>query len=398
MTAVGAAYRLLEYCRGCHAPARLCREVLRMDPMPLAGQFCLSRQEALAADRYPLTWIECTACGLVQVLEDIDDRVLFTRYNYASSTVPGLVRHFEGYAAFLAERYGSGPLRLLEIGCNDGVLLKRLPASWTRVGVDPSDVATNAVDQSYQLLSVPLTGTMAATVPGAGQFDVVTGSNCLAHISDLLDVFQGVRTLLRPGGEFVVEVHDLAATIDGAQWDTIYHEHKAEWSAQSLAACLAPLGFEPSFLMHLPLHGGLLRAGFRKVEVAPHPPRIDTGDIYQSLRFAYEHRRETETYRSCQDALQSGATIGAYGASGRANVWMNQLAELPFSYVVDDSPLRSGKWLPRVATPVVNGAAFLERPTDLCVITAWNFAADIVAKYPGYRGRWLQSLGNRPAA
>jgi SAM-dependent methyltransferase len=369
-----------------------------MDPMPLAGQLCRTREEAQSATRYPLTWVECAPCGLVQVLEDVDDRILFSAYNYASSSVPGLVRHFDEYATFLAARYGREPLRLLEIGCNDGVLLERLPPEWQLLGVDPSDVAGAAAARGYELLHAPFSSQLAADLPGAGRFDVVTGSNCLAHISDLLDVFRGVRALLRTGGEFILEIHDLGATADTGQWDTIYHEHKVEWSEQSLGACLAPLGFEPAFLQRLPLHGGLLRAGFRKLSAAAAPPAAARGRSYEALERAYRGRRDTPAYRELAHALRSGQRVSGYGASGRANVWLNQLPELQLSYIVDDSPLRNGKLLPCVATPVVAGQHFSREPTELCVITAWNFAADIRARYPGYTGRWRQSFGSAAPA
>jgi hypothetical protein len=272
------------------------------------------------------------------------------------------------------------------------VLLKRLPRDWNLVGVDPSDVAAAAADGSYDLVQAPFTSTLAGELSDAGKFDVVTGSNCLAHISDLLDIFRGVRTVLREGGEFFLEVHDLAVTTETGQWDTIYHEHKAEWSEESMVSCLAALGFELSFLARLPLHGGLLRAGFRKVRMAindyPKPPTRS----FEKLRRAYDGRRETETYATIQKAHARGESVSAYGAAGRANVWLNQLSEFRLSYIVDDSPLRSGKWLPCVGTPIVAAPHFIKQPTDLCVITAWNFAADIRAKYPNYSGRWIQSL------
>ncbi|MGH7270343.1 MAG: methyltransferase domain-containing protein [Polyangiaceae bacterium] len=228
-------------CRGCHGGPL--REVLRMDPMPLAGVFCRTLYEARSAARYPLTWTQCGACRLVQVLEDVDDDVLFKTYNYASSTIPGLVKHFESYAAWIAGRFGSGPVRLLEIGCNDGVLLRRLPSAYRMLGVDPSDVARNAAAGPYELYNASFSSSTSERIPGAGEYDVVTASNCLAHIADLRDVFAGVRDVLRPGGAFVIEVHDLEATLRSGQWDTIYHEHKAEWSVGSLCTCLAPFGF-----------------------------------------------------------------------------------------------------------------------------------------------------------
>lgn len=383
---------LLQRCRGCRGEAW--DTVLELEPMPLAGQFCRSEAEARAADVLPLTWVQCRRCALVQVLEDVPDEHLFQQYNYASSSVPGLVRHFDAYAAFLAARYSDRPVRLLEIGCNDGVLLRRLPAPWTRVGVDPSDVARAAPQDGYTLISAPFGAAAAEQVPAAGEYDAVTGSNCLAHIADLADVFAGARRVLRDGGELWIEVHDLDATLSGAQWDTVYHEHKVEWSERSLDACLGAAGFARVHLERLPLHGGLLRAGYRKL-----PPQRsgsgaspDRGEPFHLLRQAYAGRRSTAAYRAIAGALAAGKPVAAYGASGRANVFLNQLPELRFAYVVDDAPLRQGRWLPRVATPVVPSSHLGESPPDACLITAWNYARDIRAKHPEYRGTWLQAF------
>ena len=116
-----------------------------MDPMPLAGLFCESYEKAKNAPIFPLTWVTCQQCGLVQVLEEIGEDVLFGRYNYASSTVQGLVQHFDEFARFLRSRYSAmAQVKFLEIGCNDGVLLNKLPQTWSLIGIDPSDVAVGA--------------------------------------------------------------------------------------------------------------------------------------------------------------------------------------------------------------------------------------------------------------
>jgi methylation protein EvaC len=362
-----------------------------MDPMPLAGVFCTTLEEAREAPRYPLTWTRCGACSLVQVLEDVDDDVLFQTYNYASSTVPGLVKHFEAYAAWLAERFGRGPVRLLEIGCNDGVLLRRLPDAYRTVGVDPSDVARKAPPGPYELVNAPFTAEASGGLPGAGEYDVVTASNCLAHIADLRDVFVGVHEALRPDGAFLIEVHDLEATLGSGQWDTIYHEHKAEWSIGALQTCLAGVGFALESVERPPLHGGLLRACFRKAAGAVRQAGSERL-AFDRLIAAYRDRRATDVYRAVRAAVDRGEDIAAYGAAGRANVWLNQLPELPFRYIVDDSPLRSGRWLPGVGTPVVRSATFEADPPRVCLITAWNYARDIVAKHPSVAVQWLQTF------
>jgi SAM-dependent methyltransferase len=359
--------------------------------MPLAGEFSATAASARAALVYPLTWVECDDCELVQVLEDISDDVLFKTYNYSSSTVGGLVRHFAAYADWLVSRYGAAPRRVLEIGCNDGVLLRQLPNSWTRVGVDPSDVAARATRDGYELVNQPFTHALGASSEFRESFDLITGSNCLGHISDLADVFRGANAALRPGGDLVVEVHDLDVTLATAQWDTIYHEHKAEWSDRALARCLAPLGFSMVAKERLALHGGLIRAVFRKGKPET-LGRHARKNSFEALTHAYRDRRSTATYRRLNDAVEQGRSIAAYGAAGRANVWLNQLSELPFRYIVDESPLRAGKWIPRVATPIVGREHLNSDPPDACVVTAWNYAADIRAKNDSYRGEWLQTF------
>ena len=389
-------YSLITKCRGCHASAERLEKVLSMEPMPLAGMFCSSEEEARTAPIFPLTWVFCQQCGLVQVKENVSDEYLFSKYNYSSSTVGGLVRHFVGYADFLKSRYGEAAgVKFLEIGCNDGVLLKRLPTVWNLIGCDPSDVAATAArDQSYRLLEKPFNlQTVSGEKLDAG-IDVISGSNCLAHISDLKEVFEAAWRALRPGGHIWIEVHDLGALLRGGQWDTIYHEHKVEWSEDSLKNCLGRIGFVHRETIHIPMHGGALRICFEKGEAQQasdtqtlHPPK-ELAD----LRKAYESRYETEAARELKEIAARGGKIAAYGAAGRANVYLNQTRELRFDYIVDESPLRLNKFIPQTTTPIVPPSALAEKPVDACLITAWNYRDDIIRKNPQHQGKWLTAF------
>lgn len=357
-------------CRACGGPTA---PVFEMDPMPLAAGFTVTRAEALDAPRYPLTWRECSRCGCVNADPDIPDATLFRHYAYAASTVPALVRHHAGFAAFLAARFpGPAPLRVLEIGCNDGVLLKQLPRHWERVGVDPSDVALRAVTD-YGLVNVPFTSSVARAL---GSFALVTASNAFAHFSGLADAFDGVARALASGGEFWCEVHDLDATLATGQWDTIYHEHKVEWSEDSLRTAAALHGLMWIGTERLPLHGGLLRVGFRRANrayLAPEPAPRD----FAPLRAAYAGRRAP--------ALPDGSV--AYGAAGRGTVYLNQVRP-NVGAVIDGSPLRAGRWVPGVGLPILSPDEFDRANPPAALVTAWNHAPDIRARHPGY-GAWV---------
>lgn len=395
-------YPFIDRCRGCQAKADDLEPVLTMSPMPLAGLFCDAQEEARKAPRFPLSWLYCRRCGLVQVGEDVADCDLYKKYHYASSSVPALVRHFEGYAAALAARYGeSSPIRLLEIGCNDGVLLRQLPAGWKLAGADPSDVARSAAALAggrYDLANRAFTPALVEEMRWMESWDIVTGSNCLAHISNLEEVFVGVSMALKPAGWFWVEAHDLAALLKGAQWDTIYHEHKAEWSESSLKHCLEKVGFELRETQRLPLHGGLLRCCFQKTGEVKEPQTAESRSLKKDLaklRKAYGNRRQISAVRQLMEAQERGLPIAAYGASGRASVYLNQMPELRFSYIVDEAPLRKNRFVPGAATPIVDRALLRQEPPAKALITAWNCREDIVKKNADFSGQWLTAF---PAA
>jgi SAM-dependent methyltransferase len=358
-------------CRACRSD-RL-DEVFSMDPMPLAGAFAATAEEARAMPRYPLTWLLCHDCGLVNVSPDIPDDELYRTYSYAASTVPALVRHHAEFAKVLTNRY-TAPIRLLEIGGNDGVLLNQLPETWTLVNVDPSDVARNASVRSGWALVQP--GQVHDFGPET--FDVVTSSNAFAHFTDIAGALDGVARVLKPGGEFWIEVHDLWATLRTNQWDTIYHEHKVEWSLDALRLNAWRRGLRYVEHWNRPLHGGLLRVLFRKEPQSAHRP------LGGPPQFHWIRKRYAERRKWTPPLMEHSA---AYGAAGRAVVYLNQM-DLPIDYIVDASPLRAGKFVPGVGIPVLTPEVFeADRPATT-LITAWNHQADIRRQHPGYDG-WV---------
>lgn len=350
-------------CRACGSSSL--STILGMDPMPLAGAFARTREEALAAERYPLEWRWCAGCGLVNVAPSIPEAVIFADYSYRASDVPALVRHHEAFAAWLLARFPATRTHL-EIGGNDGVLLRHLP--WERVNCDPSDVAIDA-DAAWGLINVPFED--APT----GQYDLITSSNAFAHFDRLGDALERVRESLAPGGHFVVEVHDLDATLATGQWDTIYHEHRVEWSADALQRAGWLHGLMLTEWQRLPLHGGLLRAVFAKGyrRHAERPTAPDTAVLVEK----YRQRRPL------------GATV-AYGAAARATVYLNQVPER-VEFIVDGSPRRAGRFVPGTGTPVINPPQFdrVATPDDRVLITAWNHAEDIKRQHPGFLGSWV---------
>jgi hypothetical protein len=102
----------------------------------LAGGF-LKPEQFAEEKKYPLRICYCQNCHAVQLADRISPEVMFRDYFYFSSANETIRSHFRAYATDIVENYN--PKSVIEIGCNDGVLMTPLRKLGVKVtGVDPS--------------------------------------------------------------------------------------------------------------------------------------------------------------------------------------------------------------------------------------------------------------------
>jgi len=370
--------------------------------MPLAGGFLPDRAAIEKEMLYPLRTHVCETCALIQIVDPVDPAILFRDYAFASSTIGQLVAHFEQYAGWLKERYH--PRSVVEIGCNDGILLAPLEKLGIRAcGVDISENITEIARKRG--LDV-VTGAFDPGVAGQlrdrlGPVDVVTGSNCFPHNADPGAILEAASTLLAPTGHLCLEVMYAGDLLTQLQWDTLYHEHLTFYSLGTISILLARHGFHVVHAERLPMHGGSLRV------VAARAPREGTAELREvrayeeSLRlnvpetwldFGSRCRRKIEIVRNTFGELSRGKRIWGYGAAGKATLWLNACGMSYLEAMVDASPLRAGKLMPGVHTPIVFPEEMRRRPPDYVFITAWNYAPGIASKESWFQGIWATPL------
>jgi len=355
-------------CRACGSPTT---EVLNMGQLPLAGNYA----DGPTAKRYPLELDSCTVCGLLQVRQTVPHDVIFgPTYAYASSTVPALVQHFNVLAAGIAQLVPMG--RVLEIGCNDGVLLKALkPHGITAIGVDASD---NVAELARQASCDARTGVFNSQAAGqfGEPFDLVTCSNVFAHNEDPNDFLQGVRQVLKPDGRLIIEVHNAALLFQDNQWDCFYHEHVFYWDEAPLCHILARNNFIIERIDYTRMHGGGLRIQARKASAAPYE-KLDKLPWHE---FAPRVKRSAEILRTIVQALQ-GYHVMLFGAAGRAATLVNY-AEIGnrVAYAFDGSPLRIGQRLAGTNVKIYDEAELAGSAEGYFLLGAWHLADQLVPK------------------
>jgi hypothetical protein len=71
----------------------------------------------------------------------VPPKILYSAYWYCSGTNQTMRDHLKGIADEAAVMIDIKDARVLDIGCNDGTLLRNYPAAFIKFGIDPSDVA-----------------------------------------------------------------------------------------------------------------------------------------------------------------------------------------------------------------------------------------------------------------
>ena len=238
-------------------------EFLDLGCTALANKFLSQAELDMPEPKYPLNVGFCHTCGHVQLTEAVPPHAMFQDYLYVSSASDTLKRHLHDLSDVLVRRRGLGEKDLVvDIGCNDGTLLKGFARHGVRtLGVDPAENLAALTQDSKidRYVGFFNSKTALEIVDRWGQASLITATNTFPHIPELQDFVEGIKTALAPGGAFVIEAHYLVDMLEQGAFDTIYHEHISYWALGPMIRLFQGKGMQVVDAERLPLHHGQLR-------------------------------------------------------------------------------------------------------------------------------------------
>ena len=380
-------YERRTQCAGCGG--RQFDSILGLGIVPLAGYFPTKR-ELSKQSRYPLNLVVCKYCKLVQTDSVIDPALLFEDYRYLSSV--GLSGHFKNVADLINDKYQIKDKKILEIGCNDGVLLEPLKRLGADVeGVDPAkNIVKVARDKGLKVYNDYFNDKTFGGDKFKSKYDIVISNNTFAHIIDIQSVIKGINKVLKSEGIFIFEVHYLKSLIDGKQWDNVYHEHIFYYSITALQKMFQRHNMTLIDFEEIPIHAGSIRVTVRnRLEFLPNKilDRItDESKNICDLNYLNQYGKDVEKHISDFNnqisILSRENAIAGYGASGRANMFCNltNLNSNIVRFIVDESPERCGRYIANTDIPIVDIETLENSNVNLIIIFAWNYSKMIIEK------------------
>lgn len=157
-------------------------------------------------------------------------------------------------------------LAVLDVGCWDGALLKGLPASWRRAGIEMNaGAARRAAGAGLDVRASSIEDFKGEE----GAFDLILLMDVLEHIGSPQETFNRLGLLLKPGGRIAILTGDAASLgarlADGSWYYANYVEHVQFYTAESLSLAAAASGLSVESVRRLRRPGPGL---WRDVKVA----------------------------------------------------------------------------------------------------------------------------------
>ncbi|MES2211452.1 MAG: class I SAM-dependent methyltransferase [Chloroflexota bacterium] len=362
-------------------------QFLDLGESPIADAYTATADEV--SPTYPLQVAVCAKCRLVQLLEVVDAETLFgTGYSFYSSASAPLSAYHAAYARDVLAKHGDLAARgMVEVGCNDGDLLRHFDPR-VSLGVDPSDgPAAAAMARGCQVLVRPFGLAAAHEIRDRrGRQGLVIANHVLAHVEDVADVLSGISALLAADGVAMVEVQYLPDLLVNNAFDLVYHEHRNFFSLSSLEHAAHRHGLFVADAHLTDRQGGSLRVTLSRshhhAAELSRVAKLRASETWLNSWGAYDGMQgRAERIRTrLQDlvAAQEGITA-VYGAPAKATTLLNYcgLTSNDLTWCVDTTPAKQGRFIPGTGIPIV-APTFMGATTY--VLAAWNYARPIMAR------------------
>jgi len=283
---------------------------------------------------------------------------------------------------------------VLDIGCNDGTLLRGYPTGYEKFGVDPSDVAsTVAGDMTVvqDLFPSPRITQLAAERP----FDVVTSIAMFYDLEQPLDFVKDVSDLLHKEGVWVFEQSYLSFMLDTNSYDTICHEHLEYYALKQIKYMTDRMGLKIVDIEFNDVNGGSFSVTAAK-RAAPYPEAqaLIARTLEQESDHALGKLTTYKTFASritdhrekllslLQDLHHQGKKVFGYGASTKGNVLIQYcgIDSRLIPHIAEVNQDKFGAYTPGSRIPIVSEAEARKMKPDYFFVFPWHFKSGILQR------------------
>ena len=309
-------------------------------------------------------------CSHLQLTHIVNRERIFQNYQYLSGTSQTLQKDFEDFAKQISLNHEV--TSVLDIACNDGSQLdafKRL--GWQTTGIDPAKNIFPISSKNHKVICDFLKIEHANEISA----DIAIAQNVIAHTSNPQELLH-IMNVISP--DAYVQTSQ-AEMITQNQFDTIYHEHLSFFCEYSYYQMSKIVNFPLKEINKRNIHGGsFLFHNRRNSSWMPEPKKSALSEVQNFAKKSNIIRKELDN--EIEKLIGLGFKMVGYGAAAKGMTVLNSI-EQSLDMILDDSPLKQGKYSPTKSIPIFSTSMLNELDSEfVLVLLAWNFKDEILTR------------------
>lgn len=381
-------------CRACYGK--------ELETILSLGKFYLSDfvKSNKKPPKYPLTLVLCKKCHLLQLGNTAPPTLLYTdHYGYRSGINTTMQNELRDIVKKSLEKITrKNQCVAVDIGANDGTLLKFYPKSYVRIAIEPvKKLAKEAEKYASILINDFFNANSYKKRLGRKRADIITAISCFYDIDDPNTFLNDITKILSKNGVFVIQQNYLATMLNYNAFDNIVHEHLEYYSLSSLQKLLKKHNLEAFDVELSDINGGSFRTyiSFRNKQkikksvkqllLSEKSMKLNERSPY--LQFAKRVKKNKNKLLSfIKDQTEKGKRVYVYGASTRGNTLL-QYCGLTYKLIPYAIERNKEKWGTKIASvniPIISEEqARIDKP-DYMLVLPWFFREEFLKREREY--------------
>ena len=372
---------MLKNCNVCDSSE--IQTVWDLPEFPLTGIYVDNPLDVGYKNNYHQQLQFCTKCSHAQLANQIDPTFLYRdTYTHRTSESPISSSGNKYLLDFIRlNTQGKDFKQILEIGCNDLLLLEELKdRSLNQAGIDP--IWPDGVSISKN--GVRLWGGFAESTNYDellhSKVDLVISAHTFEHVTNPRAAIESLKGHISSDCIFIIEVPSAERMLEQGRLDQVFNQHVNYYSVKSLEELLEPLGFR---LINLDYNfsywGGTQLLIFSltdtpKLEIIK--PELSQENYSKSIEIFVDSIRNTSN-----QIEKSRGPVYLFGAAQMLppliyHFSKNAIAKI--SGIIDDNPRRQNKYYPDIEISISSLAEVSNISDSTIVISALDSSRPIL--------------------
>ncbi len=397
----------------CRVSGQPLIEVIDFGKQPLGNGF-LKEKDFESEYFFDMKVGFCEKSKMLQLIEQPSASKMFhEEYPFFSSSSQFMGVHFQDlYKSVIESKFfKSDDPFVVELGCNDGILLKHFSNAGIRhLGIEPSlNVAEIARKNNVNTVNEFFSEKLVQNILDEnGAADIFLSANVMCHISNIKEVVSGIKKLMKKKGVVIFEDPYLGDIVQKNSYDQIYDEHVFLFSGMSVNNLFNKFDMELIDVQPQKTHGGSMRyflANKNEYEISlnvsnllENEKLIGLDDKKTFFDLHEKIKKSKEKILSILNSLkEEGKSVAGYAATSKSTTILNYCgvnSDL-IEYISDTTPIKQGKFSPGMHIPIKPYKYFKDNSPDYAFLLAWNHIDEIMQKeieFTQNGGKWISHV------